>query len=169
MSTPPEMALIGVPMSRQSELIAVRVLREQEWAYDAWRQRLSFAEISRRSDLPVAEGGLGHRLSEPQVKARLDAYRDRMRPFLEANAVTARERQIAELDELSRLAQAALAQAATAGKLDKDAARLLLDIHSREARLLGLDAPTAFVAEVKSRTLIDDELDAMLARIPVSD
>lgn len=152
-------------MSRQSELVAVRVLREQEWTYDAWRQRLSYAEISRRSGRAVADGGLGYALSEPQIKTRLDGYRERMRPFLEANAVTARERQIAELDELSRLAQSALAQAATAGKLDKDAARLLLDIHSREAKLLGLDAPTTVVAEVIGRRAIDDEIEAMLARM----
>ncbi|MGO4300406.1 hypothetical protein [Leifsonia sp. RAF41] len=99
-------------MGRESELIAIRVLREQGWAYGAWRQRLSYREMARRSKLAADDGGLGYGLSEHLIKQRLDGYRERMRPYLEANAVTARERQIAELDELSRLAQAALAKAA---------------------------------------------------------
>lgn len=152
-------------VSRQSELIAVRVLREQEWTYDAWRQRLSYVAIARRSALPESEGGLGYALSEYTVKQRLDGYRERMRPLLEANAVTARERQIAELDELSRLAQAALAKAAAGGQIDKDAARLLLDIHTREAKLLGLDFPTTVVAEIVSRDKLDSEVEALLARL----
>lgn len=153
-------------MGRESELIAIRVLREQDWAYSAWRSRLSYSEMSRRSSLSPDDGGLGYRLSEQQIKKRLDGYRERMRPFLEANAVTARERQIAELDELSRLAQAALVKAAAGGKIDRDAARLLLDIHAREAKLLGLDAPTTVVADVRTRDAVAEELDAMLARIP---
>jgi hypothetical protein len=150
---------------RQSELIAVRTLREQDWAYHAWRQRLSIPEMARRSALAASDGGLGYGLSESQVKIRLDGYRERMKPYLEANAVTARERQIAELDELSRLAQAALAKAAAGGALDKDAARLLLDIHARESKLLGLDAAPAVVAELNI-SLLDAELDAMLGRMP---
>lgn len=153
-------------MGRESELIAIRVLREQEWAYNAWRQRLSYAETARKSSLSVDDGGLGYGLSEQQIKQRLDGYRERMRPFLEANAVTARERQIAELDELSRLAQSALLKAAAAGKLDRDAAKLLLDIHSREAKLLGLDAPTTVVADIRTSAALDEELNAMLSRIP---
>ncbi|MEV8265843.1 hypothetical protein AB0P00_17030 [Microbacterium sp. NPDC077057] len=156
-------------MSRQSELIAVRVLREQEWAYTAWRQRLSYADMARRSALSVEDGGLGYGMSEYVVKQRLDGYRERMRPLLEANAVSARERQIAELDELSRLAQAALGQAAAGGKLDRDAARLLLDIHAREAKLLGLDSPTTVVAEIVGRDKLDTEIDAMLARLEVDE
>lgn len=150
-------------MSRQGELIAIRTIREQEWTYNAWRQRLSFAEMARRSSRAESDGGLGYGLSEQQIKGRLDGYRERMKPFLEANAVTARERQVAELDELSRLAQAALAKAAAGGALDKDAARLLLDIHAREAKLLGLDAPSTFVAEVVTRGAILDELNEALA------
>lgn len=149
-------------MTRRGELIAVRVLREQDWAYNAWRQRLSYAEIARRSALSEREGGIGYALSEYVVKQRLDGYRERMRPMLEANALASRERQVAELDELSRLAQAALAKAAAGGVLDKDAARLLLDVHAREAKLLGLDAPTAIVAEVVSRDAIIDELNETL-------
>lgn len=153
-------------MGRENELVAIRVLREQDWAYNAWRSRLSYSEIARRSSLSPGDGGLGYGLSEQQIKQRLDGYRDRMLPFLEANAVTARERQIAELDELSRLAHAALLKAAAGGNLDKDAAKLLLDIHAREAKLLGLDAPTTVVADVRTSAAIDEELNAMLARIP---
>lgn len=157
-------------MGRRSELIAVRVLREQEWAYDNWRQRLTYVDMARRSALPEGEGGLGYALSEYVVKQRLDGYRDRMKPLLEANAITARERQIAELDQLSRLAQAALAKAAGAGVLDKDAAKLLLDIHTREAKLLGLDAAeTIIVAPLSTREQVDAELEAMLARIPAEE
>lgn len=147
----------------ESELIAIRVLREQEWAYNGWRARLSVSALAKRSSLAEADGGLGYGLSEAQVKKRLDGYRERMKPYLESNAVAARERQVAELAELARLAQAALAQAASAGKVDKEAARLLLEIHNREARLLGLDAPTSIVAEVVTRDAIIDELNVELA------
>lgn len=156
-------------MGRRSELIALRTMREQEWAYNGWRQRMSYAEMARRSALSESDGGLGYGLSEYLVKQRLDGYRERMRPVLEANALAARERQVAELDELSRLARAALTKAATGGAIDKDAARLLLDIHAREAKLLGLDAPTAIVAEVVTHGAVEAELDAMLARMPEHD
>lgn len=152
-------------MSRQSELIAVRILHEQEWAYEAWRQRLSYAAIARRSALPVSEGGLGYPLSGQIVKSRLDGYRERMRPLLESSVESARERQVAELDELSRLAQAALAKAAAGGSIDRDAARLLLDIHAREAKLLGLDVPVKVDLEVVTRDAIIDELNEELAAL----
>lgn len=156
-------------MGRESELIAVRVLHEQEWAYEGWRQRLTHTEMARRSALSESDGGLGYALSEYVVKQRLDGYRERMRPYLEANAVAARERQIAELDELARLAQAALAKAAGGGTVAVAAARLLLDIHARESKLLGLDAPTTVVAEIVSSDAVNAELDAMLGRMGVID
>lgn len=152
-------------MGRQGELVAIRTLREQDWAYEAWRQRLSIPEIARRSALSEADGGLGYALSVQQVRTRLDGYRDRMKPILEANAAASRDRQLAELDELSRLAQAALAKAAGGGTIDVAAAKLLLDIHAREAKLLGLDAPTAVVAEVVTRDAIIEELATELAAL----
>lgn len=152
-------------MGRQSELVAIRLLREQDWAYESWRQRLSIPEISRRSALSVADGGLGYGLSVQQIRTRLDGYRDRMRPVMEANVAASRERQIAELDELSRLAQAALAKAASGGTVDVAAAKLLLDIHTREAKLLGLDAPASAVVEVVTRDAIIEELATELAAL----
>ncbi|MGO4300407.1 hypothetical protein [Leifsonia sp. RAF41] len=41
----------------------------------------------------------------------------------------------------------------------------MLDVHAREARLLGLDAPTTVVADVRTHDALNEELDAMLARI----
>lgn len=149
-------------MGRQSELVAIRVLREQDWAYESWRQRLSIPEISRRSALSVADGGLGYGLSVQQIRTRLDGYRDRLRPVMEANVAASRERQIAEL---SRLAQAALAKAASGGTVDVAAAKLLLDIHTREAKILGLDAPASTIVEVVSRDAIIEELATELAAL----
>ena len=155
---------MGKGRLRNAELVAIRTLREQEWTYNVWRQRLGYSEMRRRSTLDVVDGGLGYELSESQLKTRLDGYRTRMKPVLEAHVDEHRERQRAELDELSRLAQATLAQAARDGKLDRDAARLLLDIQVREAKLLGLDAPQQIQAEVVTNNAVTDELNAMLLR-----
>jgi hypothetical protein len=150
--------------ARNTELVAIRTLREQEWTYEAWRQRLGYKEMRRHSALSPADGGLGYELSEGQLKARLDGYRERLKLVLEAHVDEHRERQVAELNELSRLAQATLGKAARDGKLDRDAARLLLDIHAREAKLLGLDAPQQIRTEVVTNDSVTEELNTMLAR-----
>lgn len=165
------------PKTRRDELIALRTLAEQRWAYDARMAHLSYRDMRRR----VAEAppvGLGYDLSEHTLKALVAGYRERMTDVHAIDLDEHRERELEDLDIAQRrtdlvaeLAAKSLARAAELEALDVHGGKLLLDATSQRRtigesrrKLLGLDAPTQVKADVIVHDAVTEELNAMLAR-----
>jgi hypothetical protein len=167
------------PKTRRDELIALRTLAEQRWAYDARMAHLSYRDMRRR----VAEAppvGLGYDLSEHTLKALVAGYRERMTDVHAIDLDEHRERELEDLDIAQRrtdfvaeLAAKRLAAVDDLGVelLDEKAGKLLLDATSQRRtigesrrKLLGLDAPTQVKADVIVHDAVTEELNAMLAR-----
>mgnify|MGYP001097938754 CR=1 FL=1 len=153
------------------DIIAARVEREEQWAYDRRNERLSLRQIRELSARLPEEGGLGYPLSEQVLRQRIDAYFTRIRTSLQTGVDERRARQEAEIDELIRLAVADIRDARAAGdvKASAEAEARLLKYQEREAKIFGTDAPQRIEADVTRRDAVVDELDAMLARIGAED
>lgn len=172
------------------ELIAVRVMKEQEWAYEQRSRHLSYREMRRRTHLPKEQGGLGYDLSEHALKGLVNGYLERMRDTLQEQPEFYMYRELSDLEEQYRAAaemvspidrERTLIAAYLAGYDDVDAylkaepsgfvlrdekVRLaalvaLRQINERRAKLLGLDA----VQTHKLDVTVTDAVDADIARL----
>lgn len=149
------------PKPKHAELIAVRVLREQQWAYARRLEHLSYRAMRQAANLPVEQGGLGYDLSEHALKGLVAGYLADQRDVLAADREELLARQQADLDELARAARASLRRAAEVKALDVHAAKLLLDTLASERRLHGLDAPT----EQRIDVTVTDATDKAIAEL----
>lgn len=172
------------------ELIHARVLREQRWAYERRRERLSWGQIADLAPLPPERGGLGYPRSARALKAAYAEHVAEVVRLEEATRPEATTIALAAMDEsyreLTRLAQpvdevrtelarrAAEANGATADELARivvlrdeaairDAIKARHVIERDRAKLLGLDAP--IVVDVTTHDATVDDLNAALARL----
>lgn len=145
-------------------LISAQVAREQEWAYGVWRDHYTAADARRLSRLPVEQGGLGYELSPSAFRGLVEGYRERMGLGI-VNREARLERQLDDIDLITRVAGRSLARASELEALDVHAAKLLLDAGKREAELLGLNAPTKVEADVTTHDGTLDELNAALVAL----
>lgn len=67
----------------RAELMSVRVMQEQEWAYLANARHLNAAQIAMLSIEPPHRGGLGYYKSPQQVRGLINTYVARMADALE--------------------------------------------------------------------------------------
>ena len=149
----------------RTALIETRVLREREWCYARWMERMTFRQIAAAASLPVDRGGLGIMLSPAGAKAMVSAHREE-RGDLTMSRDERRERQSDELDEIARALRAQLAERMERlGIVDLKVVDALLAVGKREADLHGLAAPTEITATVTHRDAIIDELNAELAAL----
>lgn len=180
------------PKVPRGDLIAVRTLREQRWAYERTLEHLSYREMRALANRKPKHGGLGYDLSEQALKGLVRGYRERMADVEEHTLAEHRERELADLDALHRqLAALAtpidLERAAVVAKhfgydsieafvVDNPTADVWRDdgariraLRERRAvgesrrRLLGLDAPVSAKVEITMRDAILDDLNAALA------
>jgi len=151
------------------EIIAARVEREEQWAYDRRSERLSIRQMRELVALEPEKGGLGYPLSENVLRQRVDAHFKRIRATLHTGVDERRARQEAEIDELIRLAVADIRAARAAGdvKASAEAEARLVKYQEREAKIFGTDSPTRIEADITTRDAVTDELNAMLSRIEV--
>lgn len=153
------------PKPKRSELIALRVMQEQQWAYACSLEHLSYRDMRQLANCPPEYGGLGYDLSEHALKGLVRGYLDRMRTVLEADRDELIAREANDLDTLTRLGMAGLRRAAALEELDVHAAKLVLDTSKARRSLYGLDAPTETKIEVTTRDGVLDDLNAALARL----
>jgi len=172
------------------DVISIRVMEEQQWAFDQRARHISYREMRRRVNLSRAGGGLGYDLSEHALKGLVSGFMDRMRDTLEESPEFYRTRELADLEDQYRTA-AALAEPLDAEATTlaayalgyKSVAELLEDapgsavpqdpkvrlaalaqlrnIGERRAKLLGLDAATTHKLDVT----VTDALDAQVAQL----
>jgi hypothetical protein len=180
------------------DVIAVRVMQEQEWAFDQRARHISYREMRRRVNLSRAGGGLGYDLSEHALKGLVNGYMERMRETLEESPDFYRTRELADLEDQYRAA-AAMAEAvdeagtmlaAYADGYDNVAEYLeanpggavlrdekvrlaalaqLRSIGERRAKLLGLDAATAHKVDVTVTTALDAAVAELEAELSATD
>lgn len=181
--------------TRTAELIEARVVREREWCYARWMERMTYRQISAAAALPIEQGGLGISLSHAGAKAMVSTYREE-RGDVTMSRDERRERQSDEVDDRARRARYDLTQAHAdlnsprpvrsdfdddvdynsalvawakmyegASKVVESADRRLAAAMKDERDLHGLAAPTEIKAEVVHRDAILDELAVELASI----
>lgn len=162
----------GETMGKKNrEVIAARVMHEQQWAFDRRSERLTWRAIAELSGQPVERGGLGYPLGQEALKRRSDAYFERVKATLQTGVEERRARQEAEVDELIRLAVADIQAARAAGdvKASAEAEARLVRYQEREAKIFGTDAPQRLETTVTTRDGILDELNSALASIGVDE
>lgn len=173
-------------------LIEARVIREEDFALEAWRARMTFPEMRRRA-LDV----LGYPISESALRGLVKSARARVGD-LDMTREERRDRMQEEIDDRARRARYDLARAhatlntpepersefatddewktvtavywkriEAAGRVLEAADRRLAAAQKDERDLHGLNAPTKIEAEVTTRDAAAAELDAMLARLDV--
>ncbi len=178
----------------RAELIEARVVREEDFALEAWRARVPFPEMRRLALRPVEYGGLGYALSESALRALVKSARAR-HGDLSMTREERTERQAEEIDDRGRRARYDLARAhdtlaipmpqrdefpdrsewidaleiwkravEAAARVIESADKRLAAAQKDERDLFGLNAPTKIEAEVTTRDAVTDELNAMLAR-----
>lgn len=174
----------------RAELIEARVLREEEWALEAFRARLSFPEMRRFVIRSPEEGGLGYAISESGLRALVASARHRAGD----TAVTREERverMQAEIDVRIRAARADLSRALGereamgppdpyADKVEREiywkklealtktiesADRRLAAAQKDERDLHGLNAPTRIEADVTTRDGVLEDMNAALVAL----
>lgn len=166
------------PKPARAELLAVRTLTEQRWAYDRRMEHLSYRGMRQLvSQAPPV--GLGYDLSEHTLKALVTGYLARMREVHEVDLDEHRERELEDLDiaqqrldAIAGLAAKSLARAAELHAYDVHAGKAVIAAtNARRAagesrrRLLGLDAPQQTKVDVVHHDGVTEELNAMLARL----
>lgn len=151
------------PKPRHSELVAVQVLREQQWAYARRLEHLSYRDIRRLAVAPPDEGGLGYDISEQGLKGLVKGYLESMREVLAPERDELIAREAAMLDLATRHAVASLRRAEDAREFDPTGLDALLKVSDRRRKLYGLDAPTEARVEVHAYDGATAELNAMLA------
>lgn len=178
------------PAPDYREIIAVRVMREQEWAYEQRSRHLSYREMRRRSIMPQYMGGLGYDLSEHALKGLVTGYTERMRETLQESPEFYMHRELADLEEQHRIAasladpvdrEATMLKAYVLGfstvdeliaespesavlqdpKVRLAALATMRQTGERRAKLLGLDAATTHKVDVT----VTDAVDAEVARL----
>lgn len=92
-----------------TDLIPAQIIREEDWALEAWRARIPYPEMRRLALAPVEEGGLGYALSESALRGLVQAARARHGETVMTRADRI-ERQQAEIDERARRARFDLAK-----------------------------------------------------------
>lgn len=175
-----------------TELVDPRVAREQEWALEGFRARLTFAQLRSRALLPPEEGGLGYAVSVSGIRALVAAART-AEGDIAVTREERRERQGMEIDARARTARYDLERAhrdlltprpdraefydsadyrdalagwakqiEAAAKIVESADRRLGAVMEREAKLFGLDAATRIEAEVTTHDGALDDLNEAL-------
>lgn len=156
---------MGKRKNRQhAELVAVRVLREQEWAFARRLEHKSYHQMRELASRPESAGGLGRDVSEHTLRKLVEAYRDRMAEVEVVNLAEHRERELHDLDLAQQLCRAAMAKAAEDGRIDVSATALFAKLGESRRKLLGLDMPVESRVEVVHHDAVAEELNAMLAR-----
>lgn len=182
------------PPPTGAELVEMRVIREEDWALEAFRARLTFPEMRRLAIVAPEDGGLGYAVSEHALRNLVQQARKRHGD----TAVTRDERverQQLEIDARIRAARHDLNRAHAALNEPKperaefgdpeeyaaalgihwkkvEAAAKMVDAADRrlatamrdERDLHGLNAATKIEAEVTTRDAVTEELNAMLLR-----
>lgn len=162
----------------RGELIALRTLTEQRWAYERVMEHLSYAEMRSLANRKPSKGGLGYDLSESALKGLVRGYRDRMAEVEAHSLEEHRERELADADARQRaaanligVAERSIVRAEQVQALDVHAVGLALKgiaQHRAESetrrKLLGLDAPTVAKLDITTHDAVTDELNEMLAR-----
>lgn len=179
---------------KASELIAVRVEREEAWAYARHLEHLSYRAM-RAAALADPPHGLGYDLSEHMLKTRVQGYLERMRETLIDDREAYIARELADIDMRQRailapaeggvdwpattklaaslgygsaleLVQASPGLAVPLSIADR---AIIIREHRAEAKrraeLIGLDAPIAARLDVTHRDAVADELAAMLDEV----
>jgi hypothetical protein len=146
------------------ELIAVKVMREQDWAYERWLEYVSYQAMRVQAAHPPAEGGLGYDLSLAALEGLVKGYRER-EGLSELTRDEARERRAHDLALVMRSARASMRNAAKVGALDVHATKLMLEAGRDLAKHYGTDQPITVEANVTHRDAVTEELNAMLVRL----
>lgn len=177
----------------RAELVEARVVREEDWALEAYRASVPFPEMRRLALLPVSEGGLGYTLSESALRSLVQSARARHGETV-LNRSDRVDRQQIRIDERTRMARedlelahalsrvappsrdefdfpseyaGALAAHAkmveAAAKMVESADRRLAAAMKDEREIHGDNAATKIEAEVTTRDGVLDELNASLA------
>ena len=159
--------------AKRAELISVKVLHEQRWAYERRLEHLSYHEIRVLSANMPEHGGLGYDVSEHRLKGLVAGYRERMAEVEAEELGEHRARELHDLDMIQREAGRAIdatranppvdAQGNLITFNDKAVARYL-EVGRERRKLLGLDQPVKAEIEVTTRDAVTEELNAMLAR-----
>lgn len=176
--------------SPSTEVVSVRVEREERWCYERHvDDGLSIRHIADLATKPVDEGGLGYPMSTATVSRRWSAYRAKLAELVQdtraervqvsLDKMADRERRTLELagpvDEAATAKARARAQYGGGDPnnpdllvLRDDATRLkalaeLRRIDESRRKLLGDDAPTTINANVTTTDAATAELNAMLA------
>lgn len=179
---------------KREALIAVRVQREEAWAYARHLEHLSYRAM-RAAALADPPHGLGYDLSEQMLKTRVTGYLERMRETLTDDREAYIARELNDLDAqhraLMRLlvdgvdlkattmlaagrgygsaAELVKAEPGLAVPLDVATTTLLLRelraVGAERRKLLGLDAPIAAKLDVTHRDAVAQELAAMLDEV----
>lgn len=150
--------------AKRSELIAVKVMAEQRWAYERRLEHYSYRDMASLVMRPVEAGGLGYPLSESALKGLVRGYRERMADVEAEDLDEHRARELADLDLAQRLALVAMRAAAQAEELDVTATTLYLKAGESRRKLLGLDMPVTAKVDVTVHDAVTEELNAMLSR-----
>lgn len=183
------------PTLTGAELVEMRVIREEDWALEAFRARVTFPEMRRLALAPPEMGGLGYALSEHALRSLVAQARKR---HGDTNVTREErvERQQMEIDARARAARfdlsrahAALSEAKpdraeypepdeytaalslywkkieAASKTVESADRRLAQAMRDERDLHGLNAATKIEAEVTTRDGVLDDLNAALVAL----
>lgn len=87
---------------KTADVIAVKVMREQEWAYGRKLEHYSYREMARLAAQPVEQGGLGYHMSPHTFVGLVNGYLERMRETLTDSPDLTMARELADLDEQHR-------------------------------------------------------------------
>lgn len=182
------------PVPTGAELVEARVVREEDWALEAFRARLTFPEMRRLALAAPADGGLGYALSENalrnlvqqarkrhgdtavtreerverqqmEIDARIRAARhDLNRAHAETQRPVPERVEFVDEDEWKQALAAWRLRTESAAKAVEAADRRLAAAMRDERDLHGLNAATKIEAEVTTRDAVTEELNAMLLR-----
>lgn len=159
------------PTDTAADLIAARVLVEQDWAYAQWVQHATYQQMRVRVSEPPPRG-LGYDLSLEALRGLVAGYRARAGD-LAMTREEHRERELHDLDILQQEAARAMLEARQNPPVDAqgnimpfalNAAKLFADLGEKRRKLLGLDEPVKVEADVTHRDAVMEELDAMMTR-----
>lgn len=175
-----------------AEVIHTRTLREQRWAFDQRRRRLSWSQIADLAIKPPSEGGLGYARSPSALKAAYAVHVAEVQQIEEATRPESTMLMLATLDDMHReltslagpvdhlrTAQArrmAEADGKSAEEVEavvvlrpdadrRDAIKALAVVERDRAKLLGLDAPIN--VEVTHHDATVAELEDARARLGI--
>jgi hypothetical protein len=179
------------------EMVAARYHTEQRWLYERRIERMTYRDLSDLSALPVAEGGLGYRLSIATISRRIKAARKELAELeaesrdeyraRELEGMDKRERALYKLlDRVDREATIIVARSLGYTTIDELAAhspaavvlrdeRIVLGamqqierVAAERRKLLGLDAPVEAKLDVTHHDAVNDELSKMLAEAGIT-